>query len=109
MFSNDSKQPLELFPSEVSLQKRLLIKAVRRGHLVTLRLCVPELRATLRMSHADHSQLALLVDTAFAVYSFARICLLVSKLPVANSAHLCMAHLTQILSKEKIDNAGKCY
>ena len=44
------------------------------------------------MSHADHSQPKLLVVAAFAVYSFARICLHVSKLPAANSAHLCMAH-----------------
>ncbi|MBQ6993122.1 MAG: hypothetical protein IJN64_01325, partial [Lachnospiraceae bacterium] len=28
----------------------------------------------------------------FSVYIFARICLPVSKLPTANSAHLCMAH-----------------
>ena len=47
---------------------------------------------TLHVSHADHSQLTLLVVAAFAVYIFARICLPVSKLPAANSAHLCMAH-----------------
>ena len=44
------------------------------------------------VSHADHSQLALLVVAVFAVYIFARICLPVSKLPAANSAHLCMVH-----------------
>ena len=47
---------------------------------------------TLHVSHADHSQLTLLVVAAFAVYIFARMCLLVSELPAANSAHLCMAH-----------------
>ena len=67
--------------SRASLRKRVLIRAVRRGHLVTLRFCVPELRATLRLSHADYSQLTLLVVAAFAVYIFARICLPVSKLP----------------------------
>ena len=48
---------------------------------------------TLHVSHADHSQLTLLVVAAFAVYIFARICLPVSKLSAANSAHLCMGSL----------------
>ena len=47
---------------------------------------------TLHVSHADHSQLTLLVVAAFAVFIFARMCLPVCKLPAANSAHLCMAH-----------------
>ena len=79
------------------MRKRVLIKAVRRGHLVTLRLCVPELRATLRLSHADYSQLTLLVVAAFAVYIFARICLPVSKLP--QPIRLISAWLTKLKFK----------
>ncbi len=57
---------------------------------------------TLHVSHADHSQLTLLVVAAFAVYIFARICLPVSKLPAANSAHLYMAHFnTQNLNLQE--------
>ncbi len=48
MSSDDCKQPLERCLSnvpnghEASLAKEVVIEAVRRGHLVTLRLCVPE-------------------------------------------------------------------
>ena len=49
MPSDDCNQPLERCLSnvpnghEASLAKEVVIKAVRRGHLVTLRLCVPDL------------------------------------------------------------------